>query len=247
MFTRILGFVSLLTVAVTISAEPTHTIRVAVAANFKPTLQQLVAAFENSSDSNLSVKLSSGSTGALFAQITKGAPFHLFLAADVARPQRLESEDRTRTGSRVTYAKGRLVFWQPSGEPVTETSLRDYDAPLAIANPVVAPYGSASLELLAHLGVSPPLIQGGNIAQAYTFVETGNAKAGLVALSQVIQRNIPANEYWIVPENYHHAIEQQMVVLKNAPDEADSFAAFLESGLAKNMIRSAGYSIEAGE
>lgn len=235
---RSLWLVSILTVGTGAFAD---TLRVAVAANFKPTLEQLIPEFE--AGSNIDVEISSGSTGALYAQIVNGAPFDVFLAADAARPLRLEKENRILTGSRKTYAVGRLVFWTPSQEPVTKNDLQRWDAPLAVANPRLAPYGRAGMETLDHLGVSPALIQGGNIAQTYTFVATGNVTGGLVALSQVTLRNVPEGSYWLIPENYHSPIEQQLVVLRNAAQSATRFVAYLGGAHARALMIAAGYDV----
>ena len=224
------------------------TLKVAVAANFKAVLEVLLMEFTGSTP--IDVQVSSGSTGALYAQIRNGAPYDVFMAADVARPLLLEQANRIIPGSRFTYATGRLVFWVPGAEGVSENRLRQYLHPVAIANPALAPYGRAAMEVLRQLRIASTrreeplnfrLIQGMNISQTATFVVTGNASAGLVALSQVRQLDAPTASYWLVPGSRHQPIEQQLVVLNHADASHHRLVAFLQSPTATAIIRQAGY------
>ena len=232
--------------ACTLAAEPlTHQplphepLRVAVAANFKPVLEQLI------NDSSIAIKLSSGSTGALYAQIKYGAPYDIFFAADDIRPEKLESSNLTRI--RKTYAYGRLVLWIPEKKLHTastpgETTLTEFSGPIAIANPLHAPYGRAAKELLSHFETNNAKpVFGLSVAQAFTFVRTGNAPAGLVGLSQVIASSISKDRYWLVPELYHEPIRQQLVVMKTAPGSAEVFLDFLYRDTSRAVITEAGY------
>ncbi|MBT4162319.1 MAG: molybdate ABC transporter substrate-binding protein [Gammaproteobacteria bacterium] len=210
--------------------------RIAVAANFKPVLEQLVAAYDDDAD----ITLSPGSTGALYAQIQNGAPFDIFFAADKQRPERLDSARFSR--KRQTYAFGRLAFWQPMNQATNTSSLTSYRSSIAIANPRHAPYGIAATEVLTHLGIKDlRLINGSNIAQTYTFVHTGNVPAGLVALSQLIMTGEKKETYWIIPDDYHNAIEQQLVILETADKRAEQFVAFLDTTRARSIMIDAGY------
>ena len=164
----------------------------AVAANFSEVMERLEADFEASGEHTLTV--STGSTGKLYAQIRNGAPFDVLLAADERRPKLLEDDGRAVAGSRFTYAAGRLTLWSPDSERVCA------DGPsilrlgafrnIAMANPVLAPYGSAAKETLEALGLFGKLrrriVMGENIGQAHVLVATGNADLGFVALSYVL-------------------------------------------------------------
>ena len=217
-------------------------IRIAVAANFKPVLEKLALNF--TSETGIDAQISSGSTGALYAQIVHGAPFDIFLAADSERPLRLESEGRITPASRASYALGRLAFWVPSFDSVSEPDVSRVNFPIAMANPKLAPYGRAAVQVLDHVGRDQTdLILGSNIAQTFAFVATGNARAGFVALSQVTMTNVPLNTFWLVPSSHHATIEQQLVVLRDAHPGSKQFVEFLHSKSARDLIRSSGFDL----
>ncbi|MDA0272351.1 MAG: molybdate ABC transporter substrate-binding protein [Proteobacteria bacterium] len=212
-------------------------LRIGVAANFRSTLEQIIIGFER--EHHIRVDVSTASTGALFAQVESGAPFDIIFAADRLRPALLESQGHTRL--RRTYACGQLVFWTP-GQPADERALKQYKGTLAIANPRHAPYGKAALDTLELMQVKPDrLVYGTNIAQAFNFVRTGNAKAGLVALSQVRYLNLPASEFWLIPPESHKPIEQQLVVLEGASTKAELFVAYTFNSGTTRLIEQSGY------
>src|SRR5215510_240156 len=126
---------------------------VAVAANFVPPFREVAMEFEKATGHSLQV--SSGSSGAFFAQIKNGAPFDVFFSADDERPKLLEDEGLGVKGSRFTYAIGRLVLWSPDSNLVKgEDTLRSEKFKrLAIANPKTAPYGVAAMQTMQKLEV----------------------------------------------------------------------------------------------
>ena len=223
-------------------------LRVAVASNFRPAMLQLAERFEE--DSGRELTLIFGSTGKHYAQIVNGAPFDAFLAADAERPLRLEREGHALPGNRFTYAVGRLVLWSPSADLVDDKGgvLRsDRFRHLAIANPLLAPYGAAAREVLLALGLwealQARLVRGENIAQAYQFVASGNAELGFVAGAQLVTRGtVAAGSSWEPPAALYAPIEQQAVLLSDSP-AAHAFAAFLQSEEARALIRAAGYDL----
>ncbi len=224
--------------------------RIAVAANFKSTLDELEAAFE--AQSGHDVIVTSGSTGKLYAQIVNGAPFDVFLAADQARPMRLEAEGAAVVGSRFTYAVGRLALWDPDGVAVGPERLsRGDDRRLAMANPDLAPYGAAARQVIAALNLSDAtrdkLVFGENIGQTFAFIRTRNAELGFVALSQVLAA--PAarrGAYWAPPQDMYDPIRQDAVLLARGAenDAARAFVAFLNSDDAASVIERHGYGTE---
>lgn len=223
------------------SAGAQEPLRVAVAANFKPTLDALISNY--SAGDNITV--STGSTGALATQIRNGAPFDIFFAADRKRPVYLEDAGLTRT--RQTYAYGRLAFWQP-GIATDSQSLLQFQGTVSIANPRHAPYGAAATALIDKAGRTDlRLVQGNNVAQAFAFVDTGNTAAGLVALAQLRQIGIDENHYWVIPQERHSPIEQQLVVLRQADKGAEEFLAYLASEEARSIITKAGYELGTGD
>lgn len=223
-------------------------VRVAVAANFATTLQRLAEGF--TAQTGHRVIASSASTGKHYAQISNGAAFDIFLAADAERPALLEQRGLGVSGSRFSYAQGRLVLWVPDGEELGDP--RDYLGAavfrrLAIANPRLAPYGRAARQVLEGWQLwdrlQDRLVSGENIAQALQFVATGNAQAGLVALAQVLA--LPAGQrgsYRPIPSELHAPIDQQALLLRASPP-AEDFLAYLKGEEAAAQMREAGYTI----
>jgi molybdate transport system substrate-binding protein len=222
-------------------------IRVAVATNFATTMDELVAQFEEASEHT--VTLSAGSTGAHYAQIKNGAPFELFFAADVERPKLLEDEGVAVAGSRFTYAIGRVALWSlragfvdAEGRVLETGSFRH----IAIANPDLAPYGAAAREVLERRGLWEALrdriVQGQDIGQTYSFVYTGSAELGFIAYSQIVRGDDTpiAGSFWLVPDELHAPIEQQAVLLEDAP-AARAFLDFVKGVDARAIIRKFGY------
>ena len=231
--------------AIASSACHAEVVRVAVAANFTEAAKEIGAQFEV--QSGHAVVFSFSSTGQIYAQITQGAPFDVFLAADQVRPERAVQEGYAVSDTRFTYATGRIALFSQDSEMVKgeRTLDRSPFAKLAIANPVTAPYGSAAIETMKALGVYKALedkiVQGGNIAQAYQFVATGNAELGFVALSQVAQHH--AGSRWVVPESFHSVIAQDTVLLNRGANNnaARAFMTFLKGPAARAVKEKFGY------
>lgn len=226
-------------------------VQVAVAANFTAPMQDIAAQFEK--DTGHTAKLSFGATGKFYAQISHGAPFEVFLAADSKTPAKLDAENATVPGTRFTYAKGTLVLWSKDDKGVDAKGdvLKTSTAPhLAIANPKTAPYGTAAIQTMTKLGVMDSwqsrLVQGENIAQTYQFVATGNAPLGFVALSQVFKNGkITNGSAWIVPQEMHDPILQDAVLLKKGENNAAAKALleYLKGSKAHAIIESYGYGL----
>lgn len=228
-------------------ALPAAQTSVAVAANFTGTAKELGNLFRDTTGHE--ARLSFGSTGQLYTQITQDAPFEVFLAADQARPEKAVSEGYAVAGSRFTYATGRIVLFSRDDGMVQgdETLRRGRFDRIAIANPVTAPYGAAAVEVMKALGVydalSGRIVQGTNIAQAYQFVETGNAELGFVALSQIATHE--KGSRWIAPQTLYSPIAQDAVLLKRGAENpaAREFVDFLKSPEARAIIRKYGYGV----
>jgi molybdate transport system substrate-binding protein len=224
-------------------------VNVAVAANFTAPMEKIAAAFEQ--DTGHKAVLSFGSTGALYAQITNGAPFDVFLSADEKTPAKLETEGLGIAGSRFTYATGKLALWSKQPAFVDEKGdvLRNNKfEKIAVADPKLAPYGAAAIETLTQLNLldqlQPRFVIGENIAQAYQFVASGNAALGFVALSQVyLDGKITEGSAWIVPENLHAPIRQDAIVLTKGKDNraANALTTYLKSKKVASIICSYGY------
>ncbi|MBS4095415.1 MAG: molybdate ABC transporter substrate-binding protein [Sulfuricella sp.] len=226
-------------------------VNVAVAANF--TAPMNVIAGEFAKDTGHQAKLAFGSTGKFYAQIKNGAPFQMLLAADDETPAKLAQEGLAIPASRYTYAIGTLVLWsaQPGmvdahGEALKKGKFNK----LALANPKLAPYGQAAIEVLTGMGLleqlAPKFVQGENIAQTYQFAMTGNAELGFVALSQVMKDGkISSGSAWIVPAKLHSPIRQDAVILEAGKGNAgaDALLKYLKSDKARAIIKSYGYEI----
>ncbi|WP_245676623.1 molybdate ABC transporter substrate-binding protein [Devosia elaeis] len=219
-------------------------VNVAVAANFTAVAEDLAALF--TAESGHEVVLSFGATGQLYAQISQAAPFGVFLAADVERPQLAIVEGLAVANSFSVYAEGRLVLYGPGRDLSDGAAALEADfSRIAIADPQAAPYGKAALETLTALGlydaVEPKVVWGENISQTLQFVETGNAELGFVAASQVPDKA----DTWPVPAALHAPIAQGAVLLKAGADNpaAVEFLAFLQSDAAIAVIEAAGYSV----
>lgn len=224
-------------------------VQVAVAANFTAPMKLIAADFEK--DTGHKAVLTFGATGKFYAQITNGAPFEVFLAADDETPAKLEKEGAAVNGSRFTYATGKLVLWsaQPGvvdvrGEVLKKGAFKK----IAIAAPKLAPYGAAAVETMNKLGLQavlePKLVQGESIGQTFSFVSTGNAELGFIALSQVYEGGkIRSGSAWVVPGSLHSPIRQDAVLLAKAKDSkaAVQLMAFLKTEKARAVIRSFGY------
>ncbi len=238
------------------SAAHADEVTVAVAANFAGPLAKIAEGFSAATGHTL--KISAGATGKFYAQIVAGAPFELLIAADDETPKKLIAEGHAVAGSNFTYAIGKLVLWSAQPGFVDDQGAvlaAGKFAHLAIANPKIAPYGAAGLEVIKARGltaaIAPKLVTAESIAQAQQFVATGNAELGFVALSQVIGAGPPqANDaplggrtpqaargpsslpgkpvvgsYWLVPSSMYGEIRQDAVLLK--PGEKKPAAAAL--------------------
>jgi len=220
-------------------------VNVAVAANFSDAVKMIAREFEQTSGHR--AVLSFGSTGQLYTQIGQGAPFQVFLAADQARPRRAVADGLAVPGSLFTYAVGKIVLFSRDPNLVTgEATLRHPRfQKIAIANPTTAPYGAAAVETMTALKVydalKPRIVQGNNIAQAFQFVQTGNAELGFVALAQVAGREDGSR--WVVPDNLYTPIRQDAVLLKTGADNpaARAFLDFLKGPKAAAIIAKFGY------
>lgn len=228
------------------------TIHIAVASNFNKTLQALVQQFEQSHDHR--VVISSGSSGKLFAQIQHGAPFDIFLSADREKPEALERAGLSEPGMRFTYALGTLALWAPHMDSTEDgpTLLQSGRIQrLALANPRLAPYGSATSDVLEHFMLTDDTrkrwVLGENIAQTYQFIASGAADAGFVALTQLIDGQVNTQgTVWRVPSSLHRPIIQQALLLRrgSAKRGARDFWQFLQSDQARYIIRDHGYTVD---
>lgn len=222
---------------------------VAVAANFAGAFGRMAKDFSVATGHTL--RVSSGASGNLTSQIVAGAPFDVLLAADQESVRRLLAGGHAVAGSRFTYATGRLVLWSARPGFVDaegKVLARGGFTHLALANPRLAPYGAAAIEVLGALGLlealTPRLVTAESVAQAWQFVATGNAELGFVALSQVASPGTPVKgSYWLVPTERYRAIRQDAVLLRRGADNpaARALLAYLKSAPARALVAAWGY------
>lgn len=228
-------------------------VQVAVASNFAGPMVRIGEAFTAATGHTL--KVSTGATGKFYAQILHGAPFEVLVAADDETPKKLVAEGHAVAGSQFTYALGKLVLWSAQPGFVDDQGRvlgADKVRHVAIANPKVAPYGAAALQVIQARGlaeaVTPKLVTAESIAQVYQFVFTGNAQVGFVALSQVRVPGKPVvGSYWTVPASLYGEIRQDAVLLKAGERNpaAAALLAYLKSEAAQKLIRDFGYGLAA--
>ncbi len=234
---------------IALGAEPSPRARVAVAANFTDVAHLLAQQYAQQSGNRIDI--SSASTGKLYAQIRNGAPFDILLAADNTTPQRLVADGLAEQSSLFAYASGELVLWSRDAALARdgEDALRQHAfQKFAIANPALAPYGIAAREALQHIGrwdtLKSHLVYGENVGQATQFVMSGNADAGLLPRSLVMesQRQV-GGAFWLVPADWYKPITQTAVLLTrgSANPAAIGFMKYLRSEPARRIITAHGY------
>jgi molybdate transport system substrate-binding protein len=228
-------------------------IRVAAAADLSAALPEIAAQYKKQTGQD--VKLTFGSSGNLSNQIQNGAPFDVFLSADEDYPKRLVAAGLADKDTLYRYAVGRLVLWVPAGTSLDlpklgiQALLDPSIKKIAIANPQHAPYGRAAEATLKHFGiyeqVSATLVLGENVSQAAQFVESGNAQAGLIALSHALAPAMKGKgQYWTVPIEAYPTLNQAAVALSRSRQRAaaKNFLQFLRSFEATSLLRSYGFS-----
>ncbi|PQJ55092.1 molybdate ABC transporter substrate-binding protein [Psychrosphaera saromensis] len=241
-------------------ADTSSKVKIAVASNFYYTLSELLKSYPQAD--NVQFKLSSGSSGLLYAQIKQGAPFDLFLSADSLRPNLLEQDGLTL--SRHTYALGKLVLWANEKALLTEdraqlkkrTSysqvLSSHQGKLAYANPKLAPFGIATQQVLSYLKLDDEYknrrILGNNVNQVFQFVDSGNVALGFVPESLLLQAQQQLKQkkyqnYWLIPKQQYQVIQQQLVSLKRSKyqTEVKELVDYLLSDNIQQRIQNMGY------
>ncbi len=232
-------------------------IRIAAAADLKFAMRELAEEFEMQSRTKVNVTY--GSSGNFFSQLQNGAPFDLFFSADTEYPKKLEAAGLVETGTLSEYAVGRIVIWTSADAKLDvsklgwQTLLDASMEKIAIANPEHAPYGRAAVAALQRAGiyesVKAKLVYGENISQAAQFVQSGNAQAGIVALSLAVSPAMRDGKRWEIPAEMHPAIEEVAIVLKDAKnkDSARAFLEFVKSAAGRAILAKYGFAFPERE
>jgi molybdate transport system substrate-binding protein len=242
-------------------AQPLAPLRIAAAADLQPVLPAILDQFQQAT--GIRAEATYQASAALTTQILNGAPFDLFLSADLGYPKRLidagvadtagvvGANGLSDSSSPVTYARGTLVLWTRKDSHWPSPSLDTLRDPtlqrISIANPDRAPYGKAAMAVLTSLKLADllktRLVTAENIAQAAQFVETGNADAGLISLTSAMTPHLQSiGSYFVIPKNLYPPIEQGAVLLMHSSERANAhrFLDFLLSAPVQQQLAHSG-------
>jgi molybdate transport system substrate-binding protein len=234
---------------------PGQALNIAAAADLSLCLQDLDAAFAKAHP-EVELKPTTGSSGNFLAQIKNGAPFDLFLSADMSYPRQLVKDGQAEESSLTLYAIGHIVLWTTNPAVDVSQGLKvlqgDAVKKFAIANPDVAPYGRAAKAALESAGlweaVQPKLVRGENIAQTAQFVQSGSVDAGIVALSFVVAPKVAgAGKFYRIAEDQYPVLEQGAVITAKGASNpaAKAYIEFLRSPEARAVLDRYGFLLPA--
>lgn len=224
-----------------------QTLNIFAASSTKLAMQEIATAFMQEHP-NAKLNITYSSTGKAYAQLTHGLKYDIFIAADTTYPQKIADDKNAITAPKV-YAHGALVLFSHNKE-LLKLGLDALKSPnlkhLSIANPRLAPYGKAALEVLESYGLKERLqdrlVLGDNIAQSVQFVDSGAADLGLVAFS-LVKTTKPEENYIHIDKSRYKAMEQAFVITKHAKSKplAAAFGAFLLKEMAQSTFEKYGF------
>lgn len=226
---------------------------VAAAADLQSAMQEIASQFQK--DSGKPVNVIYGSSGNFFQQIQNGAPFDMFFSANLDYARKLEAAGLTEPGGYYQYARGKIVVWVRNDSKINlDSGLKSLLDPgvkkIAIANPLHAPYGQAAVAALQKEGlyekVKDKIVLGENISQTASFVLSGSADIGIVALSLAVSPNMKdKGRYVEVPANEYPPIEQACVILKTAKnkDTAQKYLSYVKSARVTQILKRYGFDV----
>ena len=230
-------------------------ITVAAAADLQFAMQDIATRFQK--ETGKTVKLTYGSSGNFFQQIQNGAPFDIFFSANLDYAKKLDAAGLTEPGSYYQYAKGKIVIWVPKESKLDLTpGLKAFLDPsvkkIAVANPQHAPYGQAAVAAMksqnVYEKVKDRFVLGENISQTASFVVSGSADVGIVALSLALSPNMKdKGRYVEVPADEYPPIEQACVILGSSKNKetARQFMAFIKTSAIADVLRSYGFDVQS--
>jgi molybdate transport system substrate-binding protein len=224
-------------------------IMIAAAADLKFAMDDMVSVYQQAHPAD-TIQVVYGSSGKFSTQIRQGAPFDLYFSADISYPQALARAGLTASKPK-PYAVGRIVLWSGSVD-ASKLTLHDLTRPqfdrIAVANPEHAPYGKRAVQALHASGVwkqvQDRLVYGENIAQTAQFVQTGNAKIGIIALSLALNPAFASKGgYAVIPDTLYQPLVQGYVITRRAANNpvARNFASFIDSPAAKKILQHYGF------
>jgi len=224
---------------------------IAAAADLRPALDEIAPKFK--ATSGITVRVSYGSSGNFFQQLQNGAPFDVFLSANVDYPKKLEQAGLVTHGTYFEFARGSVVLMVPHDSKVDLSEgmhvlLTPAVRKIAIADPSHAPYGQAAVAAIKAAGiynwVAPHLVTGENVSQAASFVLSGGADAAIVAKSLALAA-AERVRFAEIPLSQYPPLLQAMVVLKSSKNQqgAARFEAYMKGDEAKGILQRNGFAI----
>jgi len=256
MYTRNLLAVLVLTFSLLPNWGFAQEINVAAAADLQFAMQEIASRYQK--ETGKTIKATYGSSGNFFQQLQNGAPFDLFFSANLDYPKKLESAGLAEPGSFYQYARGKIVLWVPNTSKLDVSQglkalLDPSITKIAIANPQHAPYGQAAVAALKKENlydkVSAKFVLGENISQTSSFVVSGAAETGIIALSLALAPNLKTQgRFYEIPSVDYPPIEQACVILKSSThkDEAREFLNYLKKPSSAELLRSYGFDVPNG-
>ena len=230
-------------------------ITVAAAADLQSAMQDVAARFER--ETGIKVKVIFGSSGNFFQQIQNGAPFDMFFSANLDYPKRLEAAGLIENGSYYQYARGKIVVWVPNDSKINLNSglkalLDPSVKKIAIANPLHAPYGQAAVSAMQKEGVydkaKEKFVLGENISQTASFIVSGSADIGIVALSLALSPNMKdKGRYNEISNDEYPPIEQACVILGSSKNKeiAQQFLSYFKSAAVADLLAGYGFDVSS--
>jgi molybdate transport system substrate-binding protein len=255
MSTRTRTLIALLVIFFIPEFCPAQSITVAAAADLQFAMQDVAAQFQK--ETGKEVKLIYGSSGNFFQQLQNGAPFDMFFSANLDYPKKLQTAGLTEPGSYYEYAKGNIVVWVPKDSRLDlssglQTLLNPSIKKIAVANPQHAPYGQAAVAAMQKEGiydkVKDKFVLGENISQTASFVMSGSADVGIVALSLALSPNMKdKGRYVEVPAGDYPAIAQACVILSSSKNKetAKQFLSFIKTAAAADTLKKYGFDVQS--
>jgi molybdate transport system substrate-binding protein len=249
-------WMAIMMVAFACQLSAAQEITVAAAADLQSAMQDVAAQFQK--ETGTTVKVTYGSSGNFFQQIQNGAPFDMFFSANLDYPKKLESAGQIESGTFYQYVRGKIVVWVLNDSKLKlDSGLKALLDPgvqkIAVANPQHAPYGQAAVAAMQQEGIyeklQPKFVLGENISQTASFVVSGAADAGVVALSLALSPNMKdKGRYVEIPAGEYGPIEQACVILNSSKNKvaAQRFLAYFKTAAAAQTLVKYGFEVPGG-
>ena len=246
-------FISVLTFTLIGHVVAAQEITIAAAADLQSAMQDVAARFQK--ETGKTIRVIYGSSGNFFQQIQNGAPFDMFFSANLDYPKKLEASGRTLAGSYYQYARGKIVIWVANDSKIDlhaglKALLDPQVKKIAIANPLHAPYGQAAVSAMQKEGIYPKakekFVLGENISQTASFIMSGSADIGVVALALALSPNMKQQgRYSEIPPDEYPPVDQACVILSSSKEKAlaQQFLSYIKGAEVANLLAAYGFDV----